>query len=60
MSYKNVKAHALGYLRSATNSTNSCLGLFCGRATLGQLLCDMSCIISDNHGKKNHLHHIGT
>ena len=59
MSYKNVKGHALGHLRAATSSTNSCLGLSCDRATLGQLLCDMSCIVNDNHSKKNYLHHIG-
>ena len=41
MSYKNVEAHALGHLRAATSSNNSCVGLSCGRATLGQLLCDM-------------------
>ena len=60
MSYKNVKAHALGHLRAATSGTNFCLALSCGRATLGQLLCDMSCIVNDNHIKKNHLHHIRT
>ena len=61
MSYKNVKTHALGHLRGAiVSSTNSCLGLSCGRATLGQLLSDMSCIVNDNHSKKNHSHHVRT
>ena len=46
MSYKNVKGHALGHLRAATSSTNSCLGLSCGRATLGHLLYDMPCVLS--------------
>ena len=46
MSYNNVKAHALGRLRAATSSTDSCLGVSCGCATLGQLLCDMSCVLS--------------
>ena len=54
MSYKNVKAHALGHLRAATSSTYSCFGLCYGRATLIQLLCDMSCIVNNNHSKKNH------
>ena len=53
MSYKNVDAHALGHLRAATCSTNSCLGPFCGRVTL------MSCIVNDNHSKKKS-YHIGT
>ena len=48
MAYKNVKAHTLGHLRAATNNANSCLGLSCGCAMLGQLLCDMSCIANDN------------
>ena len=30
------------------------LGLSCSRAPLGQLFCDMSCIVDDNHSKKNH------
>ena len=60
MSYKNVKAHALGHLvvtvlghlRATTRSSNSCLGKPCRRATLGQLLCDMSCNVNDNHSKQ--------
>ena len=40
MSYKNVKAHALGHLRDLMV------------ATLDQLLCNMSCIVNDNHKKK--------
>ena len=59
MSYKNVKAHSLGHLRAATSSTNLCLGLFCGRAMLGQLLCDMSCVLSMIIILKKS-HHIGT
>ena len=50
----------LGHIRTAISSTNSCLGLLCGRVTLGKLLCDMSCIVHDNGSEKNHLHHIGT
>ena len=59
MFYKDVKARALGHLRAATSSTNSYLRLSCGRATLGQLLCDMSCLINDNHSEKKS-HYIGT
>ena len=59
MSCKNVKAHALGHLQAATNSINSCLVLSCGRVTLGQFLCDMSCNVNNNHSKKNRLHNIG-
>ena len=44
MSYKNVKALALGHLRAA--------GISCGRTKLGELLCDMSCIVNYNHSKK--------
>ena len=27
------------------------IGLSCGRATLGYVLCDMSCIVNDNYSK---------
>ena len=50
---------AQGRVPSRTSSTNSCLGLSCGRTTLGQLLYDMSCIVNDNHSKKKS-HHIDT
>ena len=62
MSYKNVKTHALGHLMVAcrgpptnftTSTTNSCLELSCGRAMLDQFLCNMSCIVNDNHNIKN-------
>ena len=43
---------ALGHLRAANSSTNSCLGPPCARATLSQLLCDMSFIVNGNHSKK--------
>ena len=57
MAYKNIKAHALGHIGAATTSTNtnSCLCIACGRATLGQLLCDISCIVNDNHSKNQSL-----
>ena len=55
MSYKNVEAHALGHLRAANSSNNSYLELSCGHITLGQLLCDMSCIVNDNHSKQKSL-----
>ena len=53
----NVKARSFGYfilacLGPPTSSTDSCLGLSCGRATLGQLLGDMSCIVNNNYSKK--------
>ena len=50
MSYKNVKfaPWATYELRLA----ELCLGLSCGNAALGQLLCDMSCIVNNKHSKK--------
>ena len=48
MSNRNVKSHALGCLRAATSS----IGLSCGRATLAWLICDMLCIVNDNHSFK--------
>ena len=54
MPWATLLSPALGHLGADISSTHSCLGLSCGRATLGQLLCDMSCIVNDNHSKKNH------
>ena len=48
MSNKNVKARALGHLRAATSRS-------CSRTTLGQFLCDISCIVNDHHSKKTSL-----
>ena len=52
MSWATLCSPALGHLRAATSSTNSFLGSPCGRTTLVQLLCVMSCIVNDNHSKK--------
>ena len=54
MSSATLWSPAWGHLRAASSGTDSRLGLSCGRATLGQLLCDMSCIVNDNHSKKNY------
>ena len=43
---------ALGHVRATASSTNSCLGLSCGRAMRSQLICNMSGIVNDNHSKK--------
>ena len=59
MSWATLRSPALGQLiRAATSSTNSCLGLSCGHATLGRLLCDMSCIVNDNHTRREFLRDI--
>ena len=46
MPWATLWSPALGHLRASTSRTNSCLGLSLGRATLGQLLYDMSCVLS--------------
>ena len=61
MPWATLRSPALGQLQAATSSTNSCLGLSCGRASLGQLLCDISCVLSGVIIiNKYNLHHIGT
>ena len=57
MPWATLWSPALSHLRAATSNINLCLGQSCG-LDVGELLCDMSCIVNDNHSKKNHLHHI--